>query len=862
MVPNKKQNSRIKSDGKTTLMNVIKLYMKDKVDKVIKGKFNNIFNSPKSKDSNVQKVQRKGYEMQRPVSNFRSGEKLPKVSSKFSSKTFLEKVAKTVSQSKFLRAKNLSYDDNAFNFTGPYLNTEFSTLPYELTKQLNTQTVTSVNSSKTMIIVNQTNLSSQPINDGDNQVVMGNNNVINIINNNQPSEVNNNIINIVNSERKSSDVLKLKMNVYDINVLVPNSENINEENEVISPKFDSVKNEKDNIAELNESKSKLKSFQTFNFVPKMQIDITRMPIAKTLSLRINNINHNINLPSDITKVIRTSDKSKSLSIISNENTNQTNDIVKKEDNKVTEDTFSPFRKSVIKSSSNVDSDLNTNTIFHKKVSIQLTPDMTQDILGRDIGMYRGFSMKWTDSSFELSKNPTEKFEAFDDSDDERYDFIKAKVNEILKRIKDNFEDDIPRRESKLHSNQFIRNVNRSNTMLMTLKLRAKELKDSIGRCCISKSVIVRRSDYLTLTKAEAKFKRSNSSKLTGGYQKSKINLQSEINKIAIADGQVVKQKFLELRRNMYLEFRLIAIANLKDEYITESKNSSQKFIRSLIKNEKLNRERLAKSKKIIDFYKTGMKRKVTDIIQPIKMLPTFSDDKPTNFEALQFTATDFIISKHLNNTYIDIYKELLLSIYNNFNNFKNELGEKVLNSNLFVNFKLGNDRRSSRLCTMKLRRSPTSKKESLMRIKKFNPFMGVRNDNYMNNFVQKDRTYNKDDEEYFLNYEQSSNEAEPVARLRSLTNVNFKSTEFDLLRSFKGSKAWRNPDEKNYQSSVDENCKEKKIKIKKRKLDPQKSLKKSRSKYKLNIDVKFNPDKPALTSETIKNIIGSRDHPL
>jgi hypothetical protein len=924
LLSNRSRNSNHKkTDSKTSLMGVIKLYMKDKIDqdKVIQksSKYLSSYLSPKDKKSMIQKVQQRTYDMIRPVSNFNttkgnSMHKLPIVDAsnvvKHKTSGFSKGGSQTTLKQRLTnpRAGHLSIDQQLLSFHGDskYMNTNNTNNDFHFLNTDNFEdpvrdTIASINSDFNRVVINKSN-----------NLLTGSNVIReDTLNNNaesteysnmyraprKNSEANSNVINIVNNvnNRKPSDVVKVKMNVYGINVLVPNdgtNDDIKEQSDlnIVEIVTDNSDEEGEPIDELDGTtrEGKLKSYRTFSFTPKMQIDIKRTPVNKTLSLRINNINHSINLGGNNDKrVIRTTDTIKSLSVISSENSKlikQTTRELYFKDGNTTESVYnnSPVRRSIIRSSSNVDSDLGANTRIRKKVSV-VTPNLTEDIVTEPGQLYRGISVKLTEQteSFGPSKYNTDYIcEEEDCSEDECYDFIREKVKGILKKIGDSMDDVELKTESKLHTASFIRHVNRSSTLLRRFNIKVQEIKEIMRFS--SKSVIVRKSNYINLRNDEVVYKRSKSGRyLSRTFKLSKQNLQTEIMKISLDNNNIadnLKQTFLEMRRNQNLEFKLINIQGLKDLIITESRESSIGYIKTMINHALASKTKKARSKRVIQFYITGLRKMfLGQLLQPADMQP-LKRGWTLDLEDLQHAATDIPVSKYLRMKYFDVYPEMLLSIYKNFNNFNNNLGEKVLNSDLFINFRIGNMiKRSSRICVFDFdyHRSPSLKRDSLI-VSNFTPFMGHRNENFVHTYVRLDHPNTKADEEAFFNQSNYSDESvDTVKTCKKHASVKFKSDIFlEYMKELKTSKVGQRRSKRASVmvanlSSVKEdedNSRMGRIKFKKKKHGEKTSsylngFRKSRYNNKFHIEPEdqTNPDRPVLNiKENAEYLICSR----
>jgi hypothetical protein len=870
-----------KTDSKTSLMGVIKLYMNDKteVDKIKKSsKYLNTFNTLKEKRP-YRKTQQKTYDMVRPVSKFnttkQANNNLPNVNDKHNTNSFNK------ASFKLNKGHQLSHDQQMLSFIGDRLNTEnrfivdsrLNTDNPFLTEEVQTNTLTSLNNLDNKIIINKSNVDKLC------------DNIIKDVN-----DHNGNIINIVNNvtNERPNDVVKVKMNVYGINVLMPN-DNIKIDEPIDSDKTEDIdiriisdteqKNRGKVVGETDTAPLKLRSYNTFNFTPKMQIDIKRTPANKTLSLRINNVQHNINFQTnnDISKhILRATDTLRSLSVISSENSKlikqTTRELYLNKDGNTTESVYnySPVRKSIIRSSSNVDSDLGT-VIIRKKVSI-VTPNMTEDHLDKET-MYRGISVKLTEraESFGLSKYNTDNVHELaeeDDSEDEGGDFIRERVRIILRKVGEQVEDDDYRSESKLHSSNFIRHVHRTSTLLKNFRTRIHELKEVMK--FLSKSVEVKKSNYIKLTKHENLYKRTSSAKLVKANKH--INLQSGVMKIVL-DTETAKRSFIDLHKNQHIEFKLINIHALKDLIVTESLQSSTNYIKSMVNHALANKTKKAKNKRLIEFYKTGLRKRImNELLEPSNMQPLirrFTID----VESLQYAATDMCTSKYLRNSYFNIYPELLLSIYKNFNNFNNNLAEKVLHSDLFVNFRNGNiAKRSSRLCVFDydFYRPPILRSESLKKIYS-SPFLGVRNDNFVHVYIRRDHPNTKADEQKFFNQMNSSSDSvDTVKTCKKHASVKFRSDIFmEYMKDLKTSKLSHRKHRAsvmiNVQSSVKDNENLKgRLQFKRKKKENGGSTGIFRkSKYKGLATEEANPDRPVLNIiENAKYLITSRNRKL
>jgi hypothetical protein len=856
------RSKRNKSEGKNTLMSVIKIYMKDKsgVDKVMSKnqKLKNMVSnrsSSRSIDRTYTKVHQRTYDMVKPVSKFSSRVvgNLPSLFnthannnsiSVINSKNTLTPNPNALSRAMFNnrltpsykgnRGKQLSYDGDVFNFKGSqrYLNTDGSTTApmqrsmNDATRRFNTNnTITSLNNSQNKIVINQ---SQHSVSSPKNSSRMGN----------MKSNNNNNIINIVNNlTRKPSDVVKLKMNLYDINLMVPN-DSAKEEN-VSNISIDLLNYEQqeqidEQVEEHDETKmtkdGKMKTYKTINFTPKMSIDIKKNPVAKTLSLRINNINHSINLTTSNNDLSKKNTIVKSISELSSgeskyikQNTNDrlTNKTISKAaEEEYNNNANSPLRKSTnfLKTSPMKESYKKLN----KRVSLYLAnnideiegsdildqsqnPKETQLNLDTQDKYQRGISMKFTTDSFFtqeflLSKKNTEIFyskrntdtaaELFSEESEDETDFIREKVKAILRKVGDNLQEvDLAKNESKLYTSSFQRYVNRTNTILKSVNRRANEIKDLIPKY-ISKSMIVKRSNYISINNGDLIPRRAVSFKSkNNAYKINPNSLQKQIARISLAPGMGFRDKLLDMQRSLSIEFKLIGISGYRDEVLEECQNSSNHYIKSLIHNAQNQKNKAARSKKLLELYKVGLKKKILDtLFQPSEMLPVKSFTP--NIENLCNITTDLSISHHLNNRYFDIYSDILLSVYKNFYNFTNDLGQKVLNADLFNNFRINNgniNRRSSRMLSLQFTRlDPHQIRNSFSINKTFLPFFGVKNNEHINTLVLKDRQDREAHEE--RNFIYHSEESEDSIQHYQLTHMNLKTELFEhYIRTLKSS---------------------------------------------------------------------------
>jgi hypothetical protein len=825
---------------------------KSKMDKMLKNsKLKELFN--KHNQGKTQTIVSQGspeFERQPSRMKTRIVGKLPVVTSekKIKAKPFIKHQSQVIQFPNFTKAVNKtthgskSKEKNKFNIDD-YLNYKFEkkfrkldSIPLshrlgsgDLSKKLSSF-ANSLNSSKNKIFINQSNLS-----------------FINTIDNGTTVPPNNNIINIVNNVNDPiNDILKVKINSYDINYILPSNEYImpsNEENDFKSiedsynkanqmddkstipiDERNNLENENENI--LNSELKQLRSSKTFNVEPKkIQIDITHKPISKTLSLKINNVNHNILYGERKTVQTNPNDQSgETLKLFNKQFTREMSFGRSFHTLENNSGNSSPVRISnLVRTNSIIDSDSNNRM---KKVSLYLTSNI-EEVDGSDIfnkseesvaaedeklSIQGDIYLKLTpkskdsetnklklnnsllDSNLEVKEAPQDQInetmeanvihinqigqveerslsdsEQSDFDSDYNYELVRKTVKRIIAKVGAGQEDiDLALKESKLHSSNFIREVNRTATMLRLIKEKGNELRSQTK----GKSVIVKRSNIL---EALNELKRANSALARRLLKGSKMDLQSIINNVVI--DQALDYKFLDFQNLKNIEFKLLEIATARDGIVKESKNSSLWYIKDLIDIEFQQKSKLAKNRKLLGFYKTGFKRRLnSDLLITYQMIP-FIKPVELNIDDIQSITTGVSVSQHICRTYLDAYNELLLSIFRNYNNYSQELGEKPGSYSVFETFKINSTTRRTEkgLSVPFFKHFEYRKQNSSIKIR--NPsFLGPENNEFVNRCVIKDNPNDKGDEDSFL-HPLTDSEDEGVL-LRKLTYQNIKSDFF------------------------------------------------------------------------------------
>jgi hypothetical protein len=632
---------------------------------------------------------------------------------------------------------------------------------------------------------------------------------------------NNNIINIVNNLTRNtpSDIFKVKINSYDINI-ISSHEDIDfklEEGDLDNDNvsiFDSLAEKSNDHSEKDikrvEGNIKLKSSKTFNISPKIQIDIHR-PLQKTLSLRIDG--HNISLSkttinNETKKSVAFANNDEILNLTSREGSRvlskqNTKELTFKSFLDANSGTNSPVRQSIMRSSTVIDNagsntpDVNNTKM--KKVSLYLASNIEEldddEILQKSVenldietymGFKRGISVKLTTNSKNETVNNNMNINYLSSSDDassaqlsgeikivdnleyvpidglvsvvndgydsdDDIDKIRETVKRILYRVGDCIEDDdLALRESKLYSSTFVRHVNRSSTMLKNILFRESELRRSSVRKGISKSLIVQKSDLIPLDEEEIITRRTNSQTRLG---RTMIDLHSHMLKVNL-DRYEDEDKLINFHKLMNIEFKLIEITSMKEIIIKESRESSLRYIKSLIEKEFQSIGKMVKNKKLIDFYRVGFRRRLFDDILPIPelFLPYVKLEK-LDIENISTISTGIQVINHINNTYLNVYDDILDAVFKGAFQFEAEI---VPSDRLTLkdHYRVVTGRyKSPSLLSIQTPIHQAFEGHSMRSSRRSsNPFLGPENNEFINRYVHKDNPNDKGDEDYFLRY--------------------------------------------------------------------------------------------------------------
>jgi hypothetical protein len=157
--------------------------------------------------------------------------------------------------------------------------------------------------------------------------------------------------------------------------------------------------------------------------------------------------------------------------------------------------------------------------------------------------------------------------------------------------------------------------------------------------------------------------------------------------------------------------------------------------------------------------------------------------KPIKFdiEDIKAITTGVSVSNHILKNYLNIYKELLSSVYMSLDDFDES---NANNKSIIDNFRLGQySRRSAKLNSIPYFKAQEFQAQDISKIR--HAFLGPENNEFVNQYVMKDNLNDKGDEDKFLHDSDSDDMILPTRKLTYHTNVKSEYHFKDYINELK-----------------------------------------------------------------------------